>query len=172
MNKIWKVVGLIGLIALAFGTTGAAFAQTESPQPYSNPGHGPVMMDGIDRYGGSMVYGEEGAYHDIMVGSFAEALGLSVSELEARLEGGETMWEIFDENGGTRDEFIVIMEDARSAMLEQALEDGTLSQEQADFMSSRGQASGYGRGYSDCMGNVDGDQQDFQRGSQGRWNAP
>ena len=86
MNKIWKVVSLIGLLAITLGATSLAYAQTESPQPYSNPGYGPRMMGGRASYGGGMVYGEVGPYHDIMMESFAEALGLSVSQLEARLK--------------------------------------------------------------------------------------
>lgn len=172
MNKILKVVSLVGLVALAFGATSVAFARTPSPQPYNNPGYGSGMMGGRGRYGGGMANGEVGLYHEIMVGSFAEALGLTLDQLEARLEDGETMWQIAESEGTTWDEFFAIMNDARSAMLDQAVEYGTMSPEQAEFMNSRGQARGYGRGYGSCMGYEYGDQQSFQRGPQGRWNAP
>jgi hypothetical protein len=172
MNKIWKVVSLIGLLAITLGATSLAYAQTESPQPYSNPGYGPGMMGGRGGYRGGMVYGEVGPYHDIMMESFAEALGLSVSQLEARLESGETMWQIFEAEGFTWEEFFAIMKDARSAKLELAVEDGTLTQEQADFMNSRGQARGYSRGYGGCVGNGYGDQDGFHRGPHGMWTAP
>jgi hypothetical protein len=172
MNKIWKVVSLIGLLVITLGTISLAYAQTESPQPYSNPGYSLGMMGGRGSYGGGMVYGEVGPYHDIMMESFAEALGLTVSQMEARLESGETMLQIFEAEGFTWDEFFAIMKDARSVKLEQAVEDGTLTQEQADFMNSRGQARGYGRGYGGCVGNGYGDQDGFHRGPHGMWNAP
>ena len=171
MNKIWKVVSLIGLVAIAFGATSLAYAQTESPQPYGNPGYGSGMMGGRGRNGSGMAYGEFGPYHEVMVGSFAEALGISVEDLESRLESGETMWQIFEAEGATRDEFFAIMKDARTAMLEQALEDGTISQEQAEFKNSRG-GFGQGQSYGGCMGYEDGDPQGLQRGHHGRWNAP
>jgi len=171
MKKIWKVVGLIGMVAIAFGATGLAFAQTESPQPNTNPDYGQGMMGGRDSYGGGMAYGEVGLYHEIMVGSIAEVIGISVDQLEARLEAGETMWQIAESEGTTWDEFFAI---ARSAMLDQAVEDGTMSPEQAEFMNSRGQASGddQEQGYGSCMEYENSDQQGFQRGSKGRWNAP
>lgn len=174
MNKIWKVVSLIGLVALAFGATSVAFAQSETPQPYNNPGYGRGMMGGKGRYGGGMTYGEVGLYHNTMVEIFAETLGLSASQLEARMEGGETMWQIVESEGTTWDEFFAIMNDARSAMLDQAVEDGTMSPEQAEFMNSRGQARSYGqgRGNGGCMGYENGDPQGIQRRPQGRWNAP
>ena len=172
MNKMWKFVSLIGLVALAFGATSLAYAQTESPQPYGAPGFGHGMMGGRGRYGSGMANSEVGIYHEVMVGSFVEALGMTVDQLEARLEDGETIWQIAESEGTTWDDFFAIMSDARSAMLDKAVEDGTMSPEQAEFMNSRGSARGYGRGYGGCMGSEYGDQQSFQRGPQGRWNAP
>ncbi len=172
MNKIWKVVSFIGVIALAFGAVGIAFAQTGSPQPYGNAGNGPGMMGGRGGYGGGMIDGEAGLYHATRMEIFAEALGLTVSELEARLESGETMWQIAEAEGVTWEEFSGIMVEARAAMLDQALEDGTITQEQADFMNSRGQMRGPGRGYGSCMGSEYGSQQGSQRGPQNRWSAP
>ena len=174
MKKIWKIVGLIGMVAIAFGATGLAYAQTVSPEPYADPGNGQGMMGGRDRYAGTMASSEVGTYHEIIVGSFAEVIGISVDQLEARLETGETMWQIVEAEGVTWDEFIAIMQEAHSATLEQAVEDGTMSQEQAEFMYSRRQASGddQGQEYGSCMEYENSDQQGFQRGSQGGWNAP
>ena len=124
MKKIWKVVTVIGLVALAFGATSLAYAQTESPQPYSNPDYGQGMMGGRGRFGGDAAYGEVGLYHEINVESFAGALGLTASQLETRLESGETMWQVAEAEGISREEFSVIMQDARSTALDQAVEDG------------------------------------------------
>ena len=172
MNKIWKAVSLVGLVALAFGATSIAYAQTESPQPYNNPGYGPGMMGGKGRFGGGMVDGGLGLFHDAMIESFADALGLTASQLETRLESGETMWQVAEAEGISWEEFSVIMQDARSTALDQAVADGTITQEKADFMNSRGQARGNARGNGDCMGSEYSAEQDVQRGSQGWWNAP
>ena len=169
MNKIWKAVSLVGLAVLAIGATSIAYAQTESPKPYSNPGYGPGMMGGKGHYGGGMVDGGLGLFHDALIESFADVLGLTASQLESRLESGETMWQVAEAEGISWEEFSVIMQDARSAALDQAVEDGTITQEQADFMNSRGQARGYARGKGGCMGSEYGA---GQRGPQGRWNAP
>ena len=169
MNKIWKAVSLVGLVVLAIGATSIAYAQTESPQPYSNPGYGPGMMGGKGRYGGGMVDGGLGLFHGALIESFADVLGLTASQLESRLESGETMWQVAEAEGISWEEFSVIMQDARSAALDQAGEEGTITQEQADFMNSRGQARGYARGNGGCMGSEYGA---GQRGPQGRWNAP
>jgi len=172
MNKIWKAVSLVGLVALAFGATSIAYAQTESPQPYNNPGYGPGMMGGKGRFGGGMVDGGLGLFHDAMIESFADALGLTASQLETHLESGETMWQVAEAEGISWKEFSVIMQDARSAALDQAVEDGTITQEQADFMNSRGQTRGYARGIGGCMGSEYSAGQGVHRGPQGRWNAP
>ena len=52
----------------------------------------------------------------------------------------------------------------------QAVEDGTLTQEQADFMGSRWGSRGSGPGFGHCSGY--GAQSGFERGSSGRWNNP
>ncbi|MGB3701788.1 MAG: hypothetical protein WA997_11010 [Anaerolineales bacterium] len=172
MKKLLIIVGVLGTTLLALGATVLVFAQTESPQPFTNSGYGHEMMGGRGRYGGGMAYGEVGSYHEVMLASFAETLGITAEQLEARLEGGETMWQIVESEGATWEEFITIMQQARSTMLEQAVEEGTMSQEQADFMNSRFQGRGFGQGYGGCMSSDGGDQQGYQRGPQGRRNAP
>lgn len=172
MNKFWKVASLIGLAVLVLGSASLVYAQTETPEPYAGQGYGRGMMGGGGRYGSGMAYGEIGLYHDAMVESFAEALGLTASQLEARLDSGETMWQIAEAEGKSWEEFSSIMQAARTNALDQAVENGTITQEQADFMNSRGLARGYGHGSNDCMGLEYGSQQGLSRGSRGRWNTP
>ena len=172
MNQIWKVASLVGLVVLVLGSVSLAYAQSETPEAYGGFGYGRGMMGGGGRYGGGMAYGGNGIYHDFMIESFAEGLGLTASQLEARLESGETMWQIAEAEGVSWEEFSSIMQTAREDALDKAVEDGTITKEQADFMKSRGQAGGYGRGYNGCMGYEYGSQQGFQRGPQGRWNTP
>lgn len=172
MNKIWKIASLVGLVVLLLGTASLVYAQTNNPQPYTGSGYGTGMMGGRGGIHGGMVDGEEGPYHDIMESAFAEALGLEVDQLEARLTGGETMWQIAESEGFTWEEFAAIMQEARSSMMQQAVEDGSLTQEQADFMSARGMGGGFGQGYGDCMGFSQSDPQGIQQGRGGRWSTP
>jgi hypothetical protein len=95
---------------------------------------------------------------------------LTVAQIEARLDSGETMWQIAESEGLSPDGFNDMMLRARQAMLDQAVEDGTLSQEQADFMASRWGSRGYGLGVGGCLGY--GSQGGYNQGPHGRWNIP
>lgn len=170
MNRYWKIAGLAGLFVLVFASVGLVYAQTEAPQPYYGYGRG--MMGGRGAFSGYMDDGEEGPFHEIMVNSFAEATGLTAEQLETRLEAGETMWQIAEAEDLTWDEFIAVMQQARSVMLDQAIEEGFLSQDQAEFMESRGMAGRSLQGYDGCIGNGQAGPRDFQRGHGGMWSTP
>lgn len=68
----------------------------------------------------------------------AEALGMTVEELEAAHEDGATMPELLEDAGLTGEEFQQAMQDAYDAALAQAVEDGVITQEQADMMKEMG----------------------------------
>ena len=61
----------------------------------------------------------------------AEQLDMTVDELQAELEAGKTVAELAEEKGVDLDAAHI---DAMKDRIEQAVEDGTLSQEQADWM--------------------------------------
>lgn len=172
MNRIWKVLGMVGLVALIFGATSLVYAQTESTPPYGDYGYGSGMMGGRGYHHSGMVDGEYGPYHDLMVESFADALGLTEDQVEERLASGEMMWQIAEAQGSTWDEFVEIMQTARTAMLDQAVNNGLLTQEQADFMQTRGMSRGLGMGFGGCTGYGAGSQSGLQRGPQNRWKTP
>ena len=172
MRKIWIIVGVLGVTTLALGAAGLVYAQSETPPPFINPGYGPGMMGSGGRHGGGLANGEEAPYHESMLERFAEALGIAVDQLEARLESGEMMWQIAEAEGVTEEEIFDIMQQSRKAMVEQAVEDGILSQKRADFMGSRWQEGGFRGGNGGCMGYGDSNEEGYHRGPQGRWNAP
>lgn len=164
MNK--KLLLTIGMavLALTLVTAGVALAQTQTPP---GPGYGPGMMGGYGRGGmmggsgmtraparGAGVGGQfqPGWMHDVMLDTFAAALGLDRATLEERLANGETMYQIATAEGLSQDEFFALMTQARQTAIAQAVEDGTLTQAQADWMLSHmaGGMRGYGRG---MMGN-------------------
>jgi hypothetical protein len=88
----------------------------------------------------------DGVLHDAMIAAFANELGLSVEDLEARLDAGETVADVAFAQGLTFEEFRTLMIDARAQAIAQAVADGTLTQEQADWMSQRGGGRMFGAG--------------------------
>jgi hypothetical protein len=173
MKKYMVIVGVIGISIIALGAFNLAFAQSETPPPATSPGYGYGMMGGRGGFGGmrgAWMGDEHGPYHELMVATFAEELGLTVTQIENRLESGETMWQIAEGEGLSADEFGEVMLLARQTMLDQAVENGTLTQEQADFMASRWGSRGYGLGNGDCLGY--GSQGGYHHGAHGRWNIP
>jgi len=88
--------------------------------PFGRGGKGHVGMRG-GRMGGSLTQWQD----------LAEQLGMSIDELAAELEAGKTITELAEEKG-------VDLEAARleaiKERIQQAVEDGTLTQEQADWL--------------------------------------
>ena len=172
MKNLWKVVALALVTVIAFGAATTIFAQAQTPPVPPYPGYGPGMMGGR----GGMMRGDrtgEGPLHDVMIAAFAEALGLEPAELEARLESGERMWEIAESLGFTPEEFGDLWLEAHTAALEQAVADGLISQEMADWMIQRmqqRQAAGFDPGPGTCNGG--GRFGGRQAGPGWRWNTP
>jgi hypothetical protein len=100
------VIGtLVGVLVLALGLAGLAFAQTPTPEPDQAPGFGPGMMGGYGRGMWNRAAGQFGPMHEYMEQAWAKALGLTEEELEQRLEAGETMWQIAEDLGFSQEEF-------------------------------------------------------------------
>ncbi|NMB55882.1 MAG: hypothetical protein GYA15_14400 [Leptolinea sp.] len=159
MKKILiGVAGALLLFALA-GTAGYFWGRATVFQPfgrmssrndqYSNRSG---MMGGrggmMDGRGGMMGFREyddrDGLLHEKMTAAFAEKLGLSATDLETRLDKGETMYQIAASKGISADQFSSMMQEVRDQVLEQAVKDGTLTREQADWMKQRGAFMGRG----------------------------
>ena len=108
--------------------------------------------------------GDEDGYgplHETMLNAFAQAFGLTRTELDTRLQAGDTMWTIAQEQGMTTEQFQETMTTARTTALNQAVADGVITQEQADFMLSRmnnmmGQRFGSGQGFGPGSGRGNG----------------
>ncbi len=89
---------------------------------------------------------QDGWLHTEMVTVLAKEFGLSVEELETLLDEGKTYAQIASDKGMTVSEFRVLMVKARSEAIDLAVENGTLTQEQADWMKSRSNMGRGGRG--------------------------
>ena len=130
-----KTILIVGLVVLALGVLGigAVFAQDDTPPvPY---GHGQMMNNGAS-----------GPMHTFMTIEFAKALGLNVNDINTRLAAGETMYDIALSTGVTAEEFPAIMTQVRAAALAEAVKANVITQEQADWMNSRGGNMGNGNG--------------------------
>ena len=124
------LAALVGLFVV-----GAAFAQGQNPPFGRGPGDG------------------TGTLHEYMEKAMADAVGLSVDEFEKRHDAGETFYQIALAKGFTAEEIPTLMLNARNAALDAAAKDGVITQQQADWMKSRGFGRGgmmgNGAGYSD-----------------------
>lgn len=158
MKKIIISGVIVGMFVLALGAAGLAYAQTQTPPSGDTP-YGYGMMGGRGfrgGFGGGMMGPGGGAYgplHEYMFQAMADAFGLTEDELEARHADGETMWDLAEEQGLTAEEFQAKMTEARSEAIDQALADGVLSEEQAEWMLDHmAQMPGAGFGPGGCHG--------------------
>ncbi len=134
-----KTILIVALVVFALGVfgVGAAFAQDGTP-PFT--GHGPMMQNG-----------ETGPLHTFMTIEFAKQLDLNVNDVNTRLAAGENMYEIALSAGVSAEEFPAVMTEVRANALTAAVKANVVTQEQADWMLSRGFGRG-GMGTGDCTG--------------------
>ncbi len=110
-------------------------------------GYGPGSM--MRGYGRGFAQGY-GIMHDYMISAFAEAVGLTVEQVDTRLAGGETMKEIAIAQGTTADKIPDLVAQVHKAALDKAVADGVITQAQADRMLERMQnysGEGFGPGF-------------------------
>lgn len=129
-----KTILIAALVVVALGVfgVGVVLAQGGTP-PFA--GHGPMMQGGT-----------EGPMHTFMVTEFAKKLDLNVNDINTRLDAGETMYDIAISVGVTAEEWPTVMTEVRANALDAAVKANVITQEQADWMKTRG----------GNMGNCDG----------------
>jgi hypothetical protein len=151
MKKSILVITLGFVVIAALAVAGLAYAQDATPTTPTTPwggrgayGGGGMMGDlkWGGAYGGGMMsgYGRgagTGPMHTYMVEAFAQALGLTVEDVQAQFDAGATMWQIASDQGLSDEEVQGVMIQARTAALNAMVADGVLTQEQADFMLER-----------------------------------
>ncbi len=150
MKKVWIAVVIVGVVAGTLAAVGAVYAQAGTPPVAGSTGIGPGRMGGRGMVAGGFAPGQgTGLMHDEMVSAFAAKLNLSEDEINQRLANGETMSQIAQSQGLTVEEFRSLWLDVRADAIKQAVANGEITQEQADWMSQRMtqmQAGGYGPG--------------------------
>jgi hypothetical protein len=126
MNKFLKVAGIATLVAVVgvVAVVGIALAQEPTPDGWLGPGHGFGLMGGR---GGWDIFD-----------AAAEALGLSPEQFFTELHGGKTLTDLAEEKGvdpqTVYDATAAVRKEAMRQGIEQAVEEGQLSREQADWM--------------------------------------
>ena len=156
MKKLIGPMIFIGMLVAVFSVTSSAYAQE---LPYRGGGNGTqgrgmgiAASTGYTASSSTTVAGT-GILHDGMVSYLADQLGLTAVDIDARLASGETMYTIALDAGYAAEDIPALLTDARSAALDQAVADGLLTQDQADWMSLRGGGrGGYGMGMGTGMG--------------------
>ncbi len=140
MKKFTVTLMAFAVVVFTLGFVGVAYAQSSAPGTGTGLSSG--YMGGRGGRGGGMGAGNvvagEDILHDYLIAAYAEKLNIPVADLEARLSQGETMSEIALSTGLTVDQFQTLMVEARSLAIDQAAADGTLPQEQAEWMKQRG----------------------------------
>lgn len=139
MKRILLIVVLVGL---AFGALGIGVVVAQGGQP-------PVYGNGI-----SMMWagrGSNGPMHTYMEQALAEKLGLTEAQVEDDLASGKTMYQVAIENGIAEADLSAFMSEVHRAAFDQAVVEGVLTQDQANWMLERmlSMEAG-GHGYGNC----------------------
>jgi hypothetical protein len=153
--KKYILIGAVVIAAIiAAGIFGYAYAQDPKPAPSWGPRGMGRMNSGMGHGRGEMMahnQAGQGILHPYMVAGMAEALDLSSEALEARLQAGETMWQIAEAQSWDIEQFRTTMLQVRQEAIVQAVAAGVFTQEQADWMSQHGQGMhGSGLGNGEC----------------------
>jgi hypothetical protein len=87
-------------------------------------------------HGGAMapLMGQMPAMHDQVMGEIAKRLGLTPAELNQAIADGKSITDLANERNVSPDEVLQIMTEGMRSLLDQAVEAGTITQEQADQM--------------------------------------
>ena len=110
-------------------------------------GYGPGGMMGGRGYKFSQ---NEGLLHDYILSAFANAVGLSVDQVNTRLANGETLRDIAIAQGTTVADLPALANQVRQDALNQAVADGVLTQTQADNLLQKmnnNPSFGFGPGF-------------------------
>lgn len=149
---IWITAGFLAIAVLAFSLSSPVLAADPAQGGPWNGGQGErgrgfvdQDQDGIcDACGNApreMNINLDGALKDYIHEPLANALGISAEELTEHRESGETLADIAADLGFDLAEIRDIFSEVRSEALESAVEDGILTQEEADWLSSRGRGN-------------------------------
>lgn len=88
--------------------------------------------------------------HAVMVEAVANATGMSVDAIEARLADGQRLFAIALDAGMDEDDYFDLMAETREAFFAEALEKGWITEERYQWMLERIEGDDFGPGYGGC----------------------
>ncbi len=154
MKKIIVVLTIVAVGMVAFSFVGDASAQTASPQ-YFGKGGSKGICGGCGNGTGVPIERNiniNGLLDDAMASYLAGKLKIDVGDLKAREAAGESLVEIGLSLGFVQQTILDLHQEARIAALTQALADGLITQEDADWLISRLDYGQYGANAGFCTG--------------------
>lgn len=146
MKTLVKVTGIVVVLVVALATMGAVSAYAQGPNPTPGVGRGGPC------YEAGLLDIDQADMH----AAIADALGISVAEFDAMRAEGTSLFLIAQELGVDIDVIRTAMSDIREAAIDEALDAGTITEEQAEWMRARPGPGGYGYGYGFGQGPQDG----------------
>jgi hypothetical protein len=132
MKRTLVVLAVAVTLLLAFGTVAVALAQGPN---------GDADTHSCPMAGGDAA--RVGVLHDDMMAALATRLGLPSEDLQSRVTGGETVWQIARAQGLSDEQITTLMRDAMQDALKAAVASGDITQEQADRMGRMGRFMGH-----------------------------
>ncbi len=153
MNKFWKFSGVFAVLVAVVAFAGISSASAQGPnQP---DGTTPLGMNQAQNEAGTGM-GFMAVDEAVMHAAIADALGISVEQFEAAVVEGENAFTLAEKADIDIAELQAAMNAVHEAAFQQAIDDGLVSQEQAEWMLSHrggqsgqsGQSEGMNRGQS------------------------
>lgn len=155
MSKFLKMFGIVAVLVAVVAFVGATAAFAQGP---NQPDVGTPPGTGQARNGFGNGQGLAPVDQEAMHEAIAEVLGLeSADELEAELAEGKTLAVLASELNVDLAEVRAAMSEVHASALQDAVESGLITQEQANWMLGRragqnGQGAGMNRGFGNGSG--------------------
>jgi len=142
--KTWKVAVIAGLVVALAAGAGVVFAQGEDPNPPGDEGYCCGLRGKFARHvdddlpyrgspeGREGPFMDRGVIHDLMQAAIAEALGMTVEELESQLEIEGSPMGVALAQGMSWDEARTLLEGAHRAAIQDAAEQGLIDEDLAE----------------------------------------
>ena len=157
-TKVFVLAAALSIAILSFSVVSPVFAAAPLSSGSGNGGGGNGNQGATGTGTGVPVEQSinlDGALNDLLHANLAVDLGIGTEELAARLDAGETISSIALSLGFDSALISDMLVQARTDALAQAVADGLITQEQTDWLASRGNqtpAASYSDGICDDTG--------------------
>ena len=151
MKKLVVILLLAGVIVAAFGFVSTASAQGSDERAYYGQGGG---RGGFGATSADHV--ENADVHALMMEAWSDESGLSVEELEAREDAGETMAQIVLSTGISFEDFRVLKTTINTSVADEALAAGFIDDAEYQWLIQAAQRQMNGLGQGSRLGTASG----------------